>query len=66
MKQKSYKEMTYDELLDEELRVRELCIIKKGDMRTQKQYRKYLVKIQTELREYEKLRFGKAETKYGV
>lgn len=49
---KSYKEMNYQELLAEEERVRILLVLNKKPF-TQKQNKKYLEKIQKELRYYE-------------
>ena len=54
---KSYKEMTYLELLNEEERVRVLLVTNKNVF-TQKQNRKYLEKIQKELKQYERNKFG--------
>ena len=52
---KSYKEMSYTELIKEEERVRILLITNKNIF-AQKQNRKYLSKIQKELKDYELLR----------
>lgn len=54
---KSYKEMNYIELLNEEERVRVLLVTNKNVF-SQKQNRKYLEKIQKELRQYERNKFG--------
>ena len=54
---KSYKEMTYLELLDEEERVRVLLVTNKNVF-TQKQNKKYLEKIRNELKQYERNKFG--------
>ena len=52
---KSYKEMTYSELVSEHNRVANLLKTNKNIF-TQKQNRKYLEKIERELRAYEFLR----------
>ena len=49
---KSYKEMSYSELIAEHNRVSELLRINKKPF-TQKQNRKYLAKIEKEIDEYE-------------
>ena len=52
---KSYKEMSYKELLEEEKNVKTLLATNKNIF-AQKQNRKYLSKIQKELKDYELLR----------
>ena len=55
--QKSYKEMNYTELLKEEQRVKELLLMNRKPF-TYKQNKKYLAKIQTELRTFERNYYG--------
>ena len=56
---KSYKEMSYQELLDEEVRVKVLLATNKNPL-TQKQNRKYLAKIQKEIVDYLKFKEARA------
>ena len=52
---KSWKEMTYLELINEVARVKELLVLNKNIF-TQKQNKKYLQKIENEIKEYERNR----------
>lgn len=52
---KSWKEMSYLELIDEIARVKELLVLNKNVF-TQKQNRKYLAKLENEARTYESWR----------